>query len=59
MTAHIVILANVRAARAKVTVRVDADPYASLWAWYCYLTGEKPKGREPKKAEVRAFGGGR
>lgn len=59
MTAQIVILANVRAARAKMTVRVDSDPYASFWAWYCYLTGDKPKAREPKTAEVRAFGGDR
>lgn len=59
MTAQIVVLADVRAARARVTVRVKADPYAAWWAWYSYWTGDKPKVREPKTADVRSIGGGR
>lgn len=57
MTAKIVVLADVRASRARVTVQVEADPLAAFWAWYSYWTGDKPKAREAKACDVRKLGG--
>lgn len=59
MTAEIIVLADVRAQRASVTVKVSADPYACFWSWFCFWTGDKPRARETKNAEVRSIGGGR
>lgn len=57
MVAQVIVLADVRAARAQVTVRVSGNPYAPLWSWWAFWMGGNAKAQAQKAGEVRAFVG--